>query len=122
MPVIVTVTVPVAAVALAVKVSTLVVVAGLELKAAVTPVGKPDAERVTLPLKPLCGVMVMVLVPGPPCAMVTLLGEGESVNGGARLLLELPPQPTTITARQTTETNNSPSFSRSIRPLPFPGK
>ncbi len=62
-PVIVTATVPVAAVALAVKVSVLVVVAGLGLNAAVTPLGKPDAERVTLPLKPFNGVMVIVLVP-----------------------------------------------------------
>jgi hypothetical protein len=79
-PVIVTVAFPVVAVALAVKVSVLEVVVGLGLKAAVTPLGKPDAERVTLPLKPFCGVMVMVLVPWPPCAMVTLLGEAESVK------------------------------------------
>lgn len=51
-PVIVTVTVPVAAVALAVKVSVLDVVAGFGLKPAVTPLGKPDAESETLPLKP----------------------------------------------------------------------
>ena len=41
----------------------LVPLAGLGLKAAFTPLGKPDAERVTLPLKPFDGVMVMVLVP-----------------------------------------------------------
>jgi hypothetical protein len=62
-PVIITVTVPVAAVALAVRVSVLLLVAGLGLNAAVTPLGKPDAERVTLPLKPFNGVMVIVLVP-----------------------------------------------------------
>jgi hypothetical protein len=62
-PVIVTVTVPVAAVALAVKVSVLLLVAGLGLNPAVTPLGKPDADRVTLPLKPFDGVMVIVLVP-----------------------------------------------------------
>ena len=62
-PVIVTVTVPVAAVALAVRVMVLVPVAGFGLNAAVTPLGKPDAERVTLPLKPFEGLMVMVLVP-----------------------------------------------------------
>ncbi len=62
-PVIITVTVPVAAVVLAVKVSVLLAVAGLGLNAAVTPLGKPDAERVTLPLKPFDGVMVIVLVP-----------------------------------------------------------
>jgi hypothetical protein len=82
--VIVTVTLPVAAVALAAKVSTLVVVAGFGTKDegdAVTPLGKPDAESVTLPLKPFCGVMVMVLVPWPPCAMV--MGQAESVKDTA---------------------------------------
>jgi len=44
-------------------VSVLVPVVGFELNAAVTPLGKPDAERVTLPLKPFNGVMVIVLVP-----------------------------------------------------------
>ena len=65
-PVIVTVTVPVAAVALAVRVMVLVPVAGFGLNAAVTPLGKADAERVTLPLKPFEGLMVMVLVPDHP--------------------------------------------------------
>jgi len=51
-PVIVTVAAPVVAVALAVNVKVLDVVAGFGLKAAVTPVGKPDAAMVTLPLKP----------------------------------------------------------------------
>jgi hypothetical protein len=62
-PAILTVTDPVAAVALAVKVSVLVVVAGLGLNAAVTPLGQPTAKRVTLPLKPFAGVMLIVLVP-----------------------------------------------------------
>jgi hypothetical protein len=81
-PVIVTVTVPVAAVALAVKVSVLVVVAGFGLNPAVTPVGKPAADRVTLPLKPPCGVMVIVLVPLDPCVMLTLAGEADKVKLG----------------------------------------
>jgi hypothetical protein len=114
--VIVTITVPVAAVAFAVKVSELVVLAGLGLmEDAITPVGKPEAERVTLPLKPVCGVMVMVLVAWPPCVMLTLLGESESVKEEPELLLELPPQPQRINVKQTAEINSSPSFSRSIR-------
>lgn len=40
----------------------LVTVTGLELKAAVTPLGKPEAESITLPVNPLLGVMVTVLV------------------------------------------------------------
>ena len=62
-PVIVTTALPVVAVALAVKVSVLVEVAGFGLNAAVTPLGRPDAEKVTLPVKPFAGVMVIVLVP-----------------------------------------------------------
>lgn len=81
-PWIVTETVPVAAVALAVKVSVLVVVAGLGLKFAVTPLGRPEADRVTLPLKPSCGVMVMVLVPLLPWVMVTLLGLADRRKSG----------------------------------------
>ena len=59
----VTVAVPAAAVALAVKVNVLVEVAGFGLKAAVTPLGRPEAEKLTLPVKPLAGVIVIVLVP-----------------------------------------------------------
>ena len=49
---IVTVDVPVAAVALAVSVKELVLVAEAGLKDAVTPLGKPDADKLTLPVKP----------------------------------------------------------------------
>jgi hypothetical protein len=78
----VTVTVPVTAVALAVSVSVLVEVVGFGLNAAVTPLGKPDAERVTLPLKPFTGVMVIVLVPLLPCVTVTLFGGAERLKFG----------------------------------------
>lgn len=60
-PVIVTVTVPMAAVADALSVRVLVVVAGLILNPAVIPLGKPEVDRVTLPPKPLEGETVMVL-------------------------------------------------------------
>ena len=88
-PVIVTVAVPVAAVTLAVRVSVLLLVAGLGLNAAVTPLGKPDAERVTLPLKPFDGVMLIVLVPWLPCAMATLLGLAVSVKPAGQLFTRL---------------------------------
>jgi hypothetical protein len=78
-PVIVTVTVPVLAVPLAASVTVLVPVAGLGLNDAVTPLGKPDADKLTLPLKPLCGVTVTVLVPLLPCAMLRLPGDAERV-------------------------------------------
>jgi hypothetical protein len=64
--VIVTVDIPPVAVLLAVSVKTLVVVVGFVPNAAVTPVGKPDADKLTLPVKPLCGVTVTVLEPLDP--------------------------------------------------------
>jgi hypothetical protein len=57
----------------------LVVVVLPGLNAAVTPLGRPEAERLTLPLNPLSGLTVTVLVPLAPCATLTLLGEAESV-------------------------------------------
>jgi hypothetical protein len=62
-PVMVTVAVPVVAVALAVSVNTLVPVVGFVPNAAVTPLGKPDAASVTLPVNPFLSVTVIVLVP-----------------------------------------------------------
>jgi hypothetical protein len=61
-PVMVTVAGPVVAVALAANVTTLVPVAGFVPKDAVTPVGRPDAERVTLPATGLTSVTVIVSV------------------------------------------------------------
>lgn len=80
MPVTVTVALPVAAVALAVKVSVLEVADAVGLKLAVTPVGKPDAENVTFELKPLIGVTVMVLVPLVPCTTLRLLGLEDKLK------------------------------------------
>ena len=65
-PVMITVEVPAVAVLPAVKVTTLLAVAGLVPKVAVTPLGKPVAASVTLPLKGLTSVTVTVLVPLAP--------------------------------------------------------
>src|ERR1700728_4245441 len=73
-PVIVTVAAPVVAVLLAVSVSTLVPVVGFVPNAAVTPVGRPDAAKVTLPVNPPTSVTVTV--------PVRLLGESDSVKLG----------------------------------------
>jgi len=73
-PVTVTVAVPIAAVPVAVNVNALVLAVLLGLKAAVTPLGRPDTEKVTFPAKPFIEVMVMVLVPPEPCIIVRLLG------------------------------------------------
>jgi hypothetical protein len=82
-PVIVTVSVPLAALALAVKVNVLSEVAGFGLNAAVTPFGKPDAESVTLPLNPFTGMIVIVLVPLLPGATSIVFGDGNTMKLGA---------------------------------------
>jgi hypothetical protein len=81
-PVRVTVTVPVAAVPLAVSVNVLVLTVLLGLNDAVTPLGRPDADKLTLPLKPFCEATVMVLAPLAPCVMLRLLGDAERVKLG----------------------------------------
>jgi len=73
----VTVEVPAAAVLLAVSVK--VVLAN----EAVTPVGRPEADKATAPVKPLDGVVVIVLVPLAPCAIVRLLGDVDRLKFGA---------------------------------------
>jgi len=84
-PVMVTVADPVVAVLLAVSVSTLVPVVGFVPNAAVTPLGRPDAARVTLPVNPPTSVTVIVLVPLPPCVIVRLLGESDKLKLGVEL-------------------------------------
>ncbi len=81
-PEMVKVTVPVAAVEVADNVSVLVLVVGFGLNDAVTPFGNPEAERVTLPLKPPTSVTVIVLVPLLPCVTLTLVGFAERVKPG----------------------------------------
>jgi hypothetical protein len=75
----VTVAVPVVAVLLAVSVNLLVPPVLLGLNDAVTPVGRPDADKVTLLLKPFCGVTVMVLAPLAPRRIVKFFGDAERV-------------------------------------------
>jgi hypothetical protein len=88
-PVTVTVTVPVAAMLLAASVNVLVVAVVPGLNDAVTPLGRPDADKVTSPVKPFCGVTIIVLLPLAPCTIVSLLGEVERVkfSGGAMGIL-----------------------------------
>jgi hypothetical protein len=64
--VIVTVDIPAVALLLAVSVKTLVVVVGFVPNNGVTPLGKPAADKVTLPVKPFCGATLMVLEPLDP--------------------------------------------------------
>src|ERR1035441_6014683 len=81
-PVMVTVDVPVVAVALAVRVKVLVEVVGFGLNPAVTPLGRPEALKVTLPVNPFCGTTVMVLVPLPPFATLRALGVAVRLKEG----------------------------------------
>src|SRR5437667_12274844 len=90
-PVTVTVTVPVVAVLLAVSVNVLVPAVLPGLNDAVTPLGRPDADKLTLPLKPFCGVTVMVAAPAAPCTIVKPLGEAEMEkfgDGGTALVTD----------------------------------
>src|SRR5277367_1032333 len=86
-PPMVMVDVPGAALAPTVIVRVLVVLVGFGLKPAVTPVGRPFAVKVTLPLKPPDGTTVMVLVFWLPSAMVSVFGLAVRLNDG-------PPGPT----------------------------
>lgn len=65
-PVTVTVAVPRFAVLLAVSVKLLDVLGPVGLNEAVTPDGRPDADKFTALLKPFCGAMVIVLAALPP--------------------------------------------------------
>ena len=58
--------VPVVAVLPAVSVKLVVAMVGLVPNDAVTPFGRPDAAKVTLPVKPFWGATVMVLEPLAP--------------------------------------------------------
>ena len=66
--------------AMRVRVLELVVLLGLN--DAVTPLGMPEADSATLPVKPLRSLTVTVLEPLAPCAIVRLLGDAESVKSG----------------------------------------
>jgi hypothetical protein len=67
----------------------LVVVAELGLSDAVTPLGRPDADRLTLPVKPFCGVTVTVPAPLPPWVMLTLFGDADRLKLGAAFTVRL---------------------------------
>ena len=104
-PVTITVTVPVVAVLLALSVKVLVPVVLAGLNEGVTPMGRPEADKATLPLKPLSGSIVRVLEPLDPCVIVRLVGEAESVKFGGGFTVKesvveldrLPDEPAMVT-------------------------
>jgi hypothetical protein len=67
---------------LAVKVTVLFPVVGFGEKDAVTPLGRPDAERVTLPVNPFRAVTLTKVVPEVPWPMLVL--PAESVKFGTK--------------------------------------
>ena len=81
-PVMVMLPVPTVAVLLAASVRALELIAVLGLKEAVTPLGRPEADRDTLLLNPFAAVMVIVLLPLEPRVTVTLLGETDKEKSG----------------------------------------
>jgi hypothetical protein len=82
-PVTITWVVVAAAVVAAVKVRVLVVLVVGELNTAVTPAGKPVTARLTVPVKPLCGFAVRVLLPLLPARMEKAVGVAVRVKPGA---------------------------------------
>jgi len=71
MPVIVTVELPMVATLVAVNVTVLEAGSDAGLKEAVTPLGTPVTEKLTLLLNPFCGITVIKLPPLVPWVMVT---------------------------------------------------
>ena len=65
------------------RVNVLVLVAGFGANDAVTPLGSPDAERFTLPVKPFSGAMLIVLPPLLPRQIVKVLGDTDNEKSGA---------------------------------------
>jgi len=66
-----------------VKVKTLLVVVLAALNAAVTPLGSPETDRFTLPLKPFWPTTLIVLLAlGPPTGSVRLPTEEERLKPG----------------------------------------
>src|SRR6266481_4740548 len=89
--VIVTVDVPVVAVLLAVNVSVEFPLPGAAseagLKLAVTPAGRPEADRETAELKPPLTVVETVVFPEVPCVTNRLAGEALMVKFGVATAL-----------------------------------
>jgi hypothetical protein len=81
-PVTVTVTVPVVAAPVADSVKRLLVFVGFVPKTALTPLGRPEAAKETLPLNPFWGLTVMVVEPATPWRKVKLAGDAERVKLG----------------------------------------
>lgn len=74
---------------LAVRVSTWVPAVEPAAKEAVMPLGRPLAERETAPEEPPISVEVIVVVPLPPWATDTVVGEAERVKPSAAFTVKV---------------------------------
>ena len=105
-PRMVTIVVPFVAVALLLKVSVLVLVAGFGPNEVVTPLLTPTAKNLTLPVNPPEGFMVMVVVPCDDTGMLTLVGDADRVKSPTVVAVTVkvtvvgcispPPEPVTV--------------------------
>jgi len=81
-PVTVTVKAPIVTLLVADSVKRLLVEVGFMLKLPLIPLGRPDTLKLTLPLNPFKGLIVMVVEPAAPWMKVKLLGDAERVKLG----------------------------------------
>lgn len=98
-PVIFTAYVPVGEELLATNVNMLVPIAGFGLNDAETPLGRPDAVKLTFPLNPFWPVIVIAVVLEEPCVMLKLDGDAPMVKYGPAftvsssvVVAEIPPE------------------------------
>jgi len=82
----VTVDVPPAAEVLAANVRVLAPEVLTGLKDAVTPLGRPVAARLTLPLKPFSGLIEMMVAPLFPWATPRVPGDAERLKFGTMIV------------------------------------
>jgi hypothetical protein len=78
------VNVPTAAVALVVSVKVLALAVLLGLNDAVIPLGRPEIDKLTVPVNPFSGVTVIAVVAVAPWVSVTLFGEADSRKFGPK--------------------------------------
>jgi hypothetical protein len=117
-PVVVTVAFPKVAVLLALSVNVLVLVVLGGLNDAVTPFGKLEADRLTLPINPFFPIMVIVLVAVPPWPTLGLVGDAVRVKlGSGALPLPPPPHPVrvSVAARKVQKHRMRPFLENELR-------
>ena len=83
-PVTVIVNVPTAAAALVVSVNVLALSVLLGLNDALTPLGRPEIDKLTVPVNPFSGVTVIAAVPLAPWVSVRMFGEADSRKFGPK--------------------------------------